>query len=84
MKRLRYSQVRGISIKMQEEERERRDNYGVPKVSALESDIIIIEVDAKTNEMLKMLVCVKDILLPRHLTISRCSLNIFLNHKLIS
>jgi Ribosomal S17 len=83
VKRLRYSQVRGISIKMQEEERERSDNY-VPKVSALESDIIIIEVDAKTNEMLKMLVCVKDILLPRHLTISRCSLNIFLNHKLIS
>jgi len=53
MKRLRYSQVRGISIKMQEEEeRERR----VPEVSALESDIII-ESDPETNEMLKMLVC---------------------------
>merc|ERR1711894_308047 len=52
MKRIKKGPVRNISIKLQEEERERRDNY-VPDVSALERDVL--ELDAETKDMLKMM-----------------------------
>lgn len=52
MKRIQRAPVRGISIKLQEEERERRDNFA-PDVSALEKDIL--EVDPTVESMLAMM-----------------------------
>ena len=52
MKRISRGPVRGISLKLQEEERERRLDF-VPEVSAI--DLPVIEVDEDTKAMLTAL-----------------------------
>ena len=52
MKRIQRGPVRNISLKLQEEERERRMDF-VPEVSALESESGFIEVDGDTRDMLE-------------------------------
>jgi small subunit ribosomal protein S17e len=62
MKRIQRGPVRGISFKLQEEERERKDQY-VPEVSALDftqtSETGQLDVDQETKDLLKSMgVCI--------------------------
>jgi len=54
MKRIQKGPVRGISFKLQEEERERKDNY-VPEVSALDTSATGLDVDPDTKDLLRAL-----------------------------
>jgi len=57
MRRIQRGPVRGISFKLQEEERERKDQY-VPEVSALDIGAMeagALDIDQETKDLLKSL-----------------------------
>jgi hypothetical protein len=53
MKRIQKGPVRGISFKLQEEERERKDQY-VPEVSALDTSVNVLEIDPDTKVLCQL------------------------------
>lgn len=52
MKRIQAGPVRGISLKLQEEERERREAF-IPEVSVMETMTQNIKIDADTKALLQ-------------------------------
>lgn len=66
MKRIQRGPVRGISFKLQEEERERKDQY-IPDISALDVAEMTeggkLDVDVETKDLLKSMgVCLPSFL----------------------